>query len=259
MPYRRCALSLLLVMTMLTGCSEFYSGEKTVRLKGENVSRIIEPEGELTAETYTINIDNLLIDERKASHISIAQSDEPYVIVDYCPELDEYGFEVEILDGEINITTDYDCIYAADNFHIEIYANYDTLNLNGGYDVLIDGSGVDELTINAGEYVDCWLDYMNLDLLNMNLTGNGNLYMYSGRAFKIEANISGSYEIDARRLLTRYCTLDISGYCDSDWSVQDILRLDYSGWGELGYYGSPKIWQEVAGAQVEQVDEDTFV
>jgi len=258
-PYRCCALLLLLALTMLTGCSDFYTGEKTIRLKGENVSRVIEPEEELTAEFYTINIDNLLIDERKASHVSIAQSDEPYVIVNYCPGMDEYGFAVDIRDGEINISTDYDYIYAADSFHIEIYANYDTLNLNGGYDVLIDGTGVDKLTINAGEYVDCWLDYMDLNQLNMNLNGNGTFYMYSGRAFKIEANVTGSYEIDAKRLLTRYCNLDISGYCDSDWSVQDILRLDYSGWGELGYYGSPKIWQEVAGAQVEQADEDTFV
>ena len=257
-------LCALLACTALCGCDESFAGRKKVRLRGGEISaEYVMDETALVAcaenQTYEIVIDGLLMDETQRSHVSVVYAETPYVNAVFDRELLDYGFSVALEPGRIVVSTDYDWIYSAQNFYLETGANYDRLTLGGGYDLYVDAGSIESLSISARDYVDCWVEYLSVDLLHIQLNCEGALYFYNGRAFKVEADVRGSYSVDARRLTTRYCVLDISGYCVSQWSVRDSLRLDFTGGGRVSYYGYPSVTKLLSGpGELIFEDKDVF-
>jgi hypothetical protein len=69
-----------------------------------------------------------------------------------------------------------------------------------------------------------------------------------GAVDRLEVDISGAGELDARALAAKQVEIDLSGAGEAVVSASESLDVDISGAGEVTYYGTPKISQDISGA-----------
>jgi len=78
---------------------------------------------------------------------------------------------------------------------------------------------------------------------NINMSGASNLKV-SGETYKLDVDLSGAGEVDAKDLHARIVSVDSSGAAQADVYASEELRADVSGAGNVNYYGDPKTVKE---------------
>lgn len=118
--------------------------------------------------------------------IPIDPSEVARVEVTYSEEFDNYGFYVTIENSVISVGTGFkDYIYDIDEFNMTIYANFNEIGLSGGgYDALVDATGIKVISIGTSGAVDCDVSSLVASELDVEVSGS-----FSGK--QISPTISG--------------------------------------------------------------------
>ncbi len=145
---------------------------------------------------------------------------------------------------------------------------YFSENVSSSEDVKIRVSGpsFDELTV-AGSGEIRAMTALKSDKMDVDVSGSGNVYVLQGEfgdldcgisgsggielggtANALEANVSGSGEVDAKTLKTNTLDAQISGSGTVTCHVNQRLKADISGSGEVLYLGEPTVDADVSGS-----------
>jgi len=87
---------------------------------------------------------------------------------------------------------------------------------------------------------------ISVEKLSLSCSGSGTIAL-KGRAGDMDAEISGSGEINAFGLLTDTCSLSSSGAGKANLNVSQKLDVDISGTATVKYKGNPKVKQDISG------------
>jgi hypothetical protein len=86
------------------------------------------------------------------------------------------------------------------------------------------------------------------DDFNINASGAGTIQV-SGETTKLNIDISGAGEVDAKDLHAQNVSIDSSGAAEADVYASEELHIHVSGAGNVNYYGNPKtVTEDRSGA-----------
>jgi len=114
----------------------------------------------------------------------------------------------------------------------EIY-NDSTLNMDN---LRINISGTGRLNLK-----------LDINTLTVNISGGAEL-IFEGQCNKLNITITGVGNINADKMETTTCSIDISGYGRSKLNVTDQININISGYGKVLYTGNPTIKQNITGS-----------
>lgn len=109
---------------------------------------------------------------------------------------------------------------------------------------------------------------LNLENLDLSISGSGTVYLPSLTAKSLKATISGSGDvkvsggklntetfivsgsgdIDAEHVIATNCIIKISGYGDVTVNVTETLDVSISGSGDVSYRGNPDVESDISGS-----------
>ena len=91
---------------------------------------------------------------------------------------------------------------------------------------------------------------LNLEATNFKIDGSGSAdVILSGFVNNLDVDLSGSMTMDAFKLSTNKCRVEISGSGDAKVNVANELDAEISGSGEIKYKGNPsKVKKEISGS-----------
>lgn len=90
--------------------------------------------------------------------------------------------------------------------------------------------------------------FANLSDLRLEVTGAGDLEVFSSEVDVLEAIVSGAGDVDAFGLSAGEAIMKVTGAGDVELTVTDRLAGDVSGAGNLRYRGNPELAINVTGA-----------
>ncbi len=237
-----CLLPLLLAA--FSGCIRINFRE-TVDLTGEMTSFTAVPDA--AADEYDITIEDLIL--TGSAELSITPSDEPRVEVECRKSLLDYGFEV-VFDGEtLRIACQHPQLtFRGGNLKLHIYANYRSIELAGGYDLAVDGTGMDEIRLGVSGAVNGEMKNLDAADVTIRIAGAGSIRM-EGKTDALAMDVAGAAKVDAEALTAATAKIDIAGAGTVTMTVTDALDAGISGTGSVHYYGDPEnVNARVSGA-----------
>jgi hypothetical protein len=101
------------------------------------------------------------------------------------------------------------------------------------------------VTISGGGHVE--IEDLVTDVLQVSITGLGDLYIDEGKAAKQAITISGGGDYRARGLESDAADVRISGLGAATVWAKDQLKVDISGGGSVKYLGDPSLEQNISG------------
>ncbi len=105
---------------------------------------------------------------------------------------------------------------------------------------------VEHLSVNASGPSELLLGGVNLDVLNLQMSGPANVELM-GDAAQANINMSGPSSLLAATLMLQRANLNMSGPSDAKVWVVQTLNASLSGPAELAYYGDAKVKTATAG------------
>lgn len=108
--------------------------------------------------------------------------------------------------------------------------------LNSDLKLIISGSG----RIEASK--------IKTTLLNVQISGSGEVYLNGGYVSDLEYSISGSGKIDSEYLLSNHAKVLVSGSGNVILQVVQQLSVSISGSGTVKYHGNPQITTDINGS-----------
>ncbi len=190
--------------------------------------------------------------------IKIVHADAPRVEATYSKDLDNYGFNVDINDGQIKVSVDKQRSFITKKFILTIYANFDKIVVAGGLPLSVDASDVNDLYLDISGGVEAGIYNVNAQTVYIDAKGAADIEI-SGMAENFSLEIAGAGELDGKRLLCKSASIEISGAGEADISVTDDLYVKISGAGEVEYYGSPDVTNNSNGvAELKQKSPETY-
>ena len=103
------------------------------------------------------------------------------------------------------------------------------------------------LKIRVSGAGDIDIDGVNGSKVDVIISGLGSVYIRDGAVDEMEVGISGSGSFKAKDVRAQYGDIHISGLGNAEVWVEEELEERSSGPGNIEYYGSPKINQDVSG------------
>ena len=101
----------------------------------------------------------------------------------------------------------------------------------------ISATGVNNISVSG---------FQNLDQLDVNITGVGNLEMV-GSAELLNVNNSGSTNVFGFDFIAKTCNINLSGVGNIQITVTDLLTGSLTGVGNIFYKGNPQVSVSVSG------------
>ena len=97
---------------------------------------------------------------------------------------------------------------------------------------------------------------MNLKAEELTASASGGADLtFKGSSNKFDITITGTGTVDAEKLKTKECRVEISGLGKARLNVQQKLDVNISGFGKVDYRGNPQINQVISGAgKVNKLD-----
>lgn len=235
-------LTLMMVLSCL-GCVRL---PRIIELSNETVTFSAAPEK--AEKEYDITVRDMVM--MGATELTITPSDDPHVEVECSKALrDKYGLAVTFSGDTLTVATSAPHLsFRGGVLKLHIYANYDSIDLSGGYTMHVDGTGMREVDLSVKGAVNCTMKDLDADDVSVDLSGAGNISM-SGAADSLEVDVSGAAKIDAEALTVREADVSISGAGSMVLTVTDALDAGISGTGSVRYYGDPQnVNARVSGA-----------
>ncbi|CAN5240921.1 head GIN domain-containing protein [soil metagenome] len=234
------ALFSCLVLLLLLSCNSnppYIKGNGQVVSEARNLNSFQELDIHGNYEVYLY---------RGAKEMVKVEADEN--IVDY--------IITEVKDGKLKVF-DKESIKSKNN--IKLYITYNKLKRinSGGAANIVSGNSLKsdhlQVKMSGAGLMDLKIEATTLDL---NLSGAG-LINLSGTVENQNLHISGAGNLDAYRLKSKDCDINLSGIGGAQIFVEDNLNAHLSGVGGIRYKGNPlKVNREVAGLGRINQDKD---
>lgn len=264
MRWLKAAFCLLLCAFLLVGCGfDMNSIDRFVKdvtpkdVRGEIKELSVTPlDGR---EARKLDFENISFTNTENAKIKIVPSDETRVEATYSEKMDEHGFSVKILEGEVRISTPRSSNFIADIFEITVYANINEIEVSGGITIEMDAKeSKGEIDIDIEGAASAYIYNISVREMNIDVAGAASITL-SGNAERVETELNGAGTIDAKSLVCKNAEIGISGAGTAEVSVTDVLMADLDGVGTLKYYGDPAVKNLSGGlTDLEQVSKEIY-
>ena len=238
--------------TMKSGVSEIadgYAGEfkNSVTLSGEVAEEEVSPADGNKITSVVLNGASFNAVNGGTAFIKIIPSAENRVEIKYQSDIKDHGFAVTAKNGELKISTDREIHFRTECFEVTVYANCDSVSINGGIELIMDGVSTESLEIDVQGAVKAQIADAHADSMSIKVDGAGE-FDINGDVDTFSAEFNGAGELRAKELICKDASISISGAGDVEISCTGTLSTDISGVGNVGYYGSPTLSLNNSGA-----------
>ena len=237
---------------MKSGVSEIadgYAGEfkNNVTLSGEVAEEEVSPADGKKITSVVLNGASFNAVNGGTAFIKIIPSAENRVEIKYQSDIKDHGFAVTAKNGELKISTDREIHFRTECFEVTVYANCDSVSINGGIELIMDGVSTESLEIDVQGAVKAQIADAHADSMSIKVDGAGE-FDINGDVDTFSAEFNGAGELRAMELICKDASISISGAGDVEISCTGTLSTDISGVGNVGYYGSPALSLNNSGA-----------
>ena len=237
---------------MKSGVSEIadgYAGEfkNSVTLSGEVAEEEVSPADGKKITSVVLNGASFNAINGGTAFIKIIPSAENRVEIKYQSDIKDHGFAITAKNGELKISTDREIHFRTECFEVTVYANCDSVSINGGIELLMDGVSTESLEIDVQGAVKAQIADAHADSMSIKVDGAGE-FDINGDVDTFSAEFNGAGELRAKELICKDASISISGAGDVEISCSGTLSTDISGVGNVGYYGSPTLSLNNSGA-----------
>lgn len=237
---------------MKSGVSEIadgYAGEfkNNVTLSGEVAEEEVSPADGKKITSVVLNGASFNAVNGGTAFIKIIPSAENRVEIKYQSDIKDHGFAVTAKNGELKISADQGTRFYTECFEVTVYANCDSVSINGGIELLMDSVSTESLEIRVRGGVKAEIADAHADFLSIIVDGAGD-FDISGEVGALSAEVDGAGEIRAKELVCKDASINVCGAGDVEISCTGTLSTDISGVGNVGYYGSPTLSLNNSGA-----------
>lgn len=237
---------------MKSGVSEIadgYAGEfkNSVTLSGEVAEEEVSPADGKKITSVVLNGASFNAINGGTAFIKIIPSAENRVEIKYQSDIKDHGFAVTAKNGELKISTDREIHFRTECFEVTVYANCDSVSINGGIELIMDGVSTESLEIDVQGAVKAQIADAHADSMSIKVDGAGE-FDINGDVDTFSAEFNGAGELRAKELICKDASISISGAGDVEISCTGTLSTDISGVGSVGYYGSPALSLNNSGA-----------
>ncbi len=226
---------LLLGLALLAGAFSACEDVLGVKGKGDVVTEVRNVDGFHAVEISTNGYLELRVDS--VYHVEI-QCEES--VLPFLQTIED--------NGVLKIHFDRD-VYDVDNLKITVSApNWDAVTLNGSVKVdipdAISGSLLDLRVSGSGD-----IRVFNADFAKVltSITGSGDIDV-NGAADQLDCTISGSGSLDALGCPVLTVKVTISGSGNARLDVSESLQATISGSGDIEYRGNPQVTSNISGS-----------
>lgn len=238
--------------TLRNGVSEIadgYAGEfkNSVTLSGEVAEEKVSPADGKKITSVVLNGASFNAVNGGTAFIKIIPSAENRVEIKYQSDIKDHGFAVTAKNGELKISTDREIHFRTECFEVTVYANCDSVSINGGIELIMDGVSTESLEIDVQGAVKAQIADAHADSMSIKVDGAGE-FDINGDVDTFSAEFNGAGELRAMELICKDASISISGAGDVEISCTGTLSTDISGVGSVGYYGSPALSLNNSGA-----------
>lgn len=237
---------------MKSGVSEIadgYAGEfkNSVTLSGEVAEEEVSPADGKKITSVVLNGASFNAVNGGTAFIKIIPSAENRVEIKYQSDIKDHGFAVTAKNGELKISTDRKIHFRTECFEVTVYANCDSVSINGGIELLMDGVSTESLEIYVQGAVKAQIADAHADSMSIKVDGAGE-FDINGDVDTFSAEFNGAGELRAMELICKDASINVFGAGDVEISCTGTLSTDISGVGSVGYYGSPTLSLNNSGA-----------
>lgn len=237
---------------MKSGVSEIadgYAGEfkNSVTLSGEVAEEEVSPADGKKITSVVLNGASFNAINGGTAFIKIIPSTENRVEIKYQSDIKDHGFAVTAKNGELKISTDRKIHFRTECFEVTVYANCDSVSINGGIELIMDGVSTESLEIDVQGAVKARIADAHADSMSIKVDGAGE-FDINGDVDTFSAEFNGAGELRAKELICKDASISISGAGEAEISCSGTLSTDISGVGNVGYYGSPALSLNNSGA-----------
>lgn len=237
---------------MKSGVSEIadgYAGEfkNSVTLSGEVAEEEVSPADGKKITSVVLNGASFNAINGGTAFIKIIPSAENRVEIKYQSDIKDHGFAVTAKNGELKISTDRKIHFRTECFEVTVYANCDSVSINGGIELIMDGVSTESLEIDVQGAVKAQIADAHADSMSIKVDGAGE-FDINGDVDTFSAEFNGAGELRAKELICKDASINVFGAGDVEISCTGTLSTDISGVGNVGYYGSPALSLNNSGA-----------
>ena len=237
---------------MKSGVSEIadgYAGEfkNNVTLSGEVAEEEVSPADGKKITSVVLNGASFNAINGGTAFIKIIPSAENRVEIKYQSDIKDHGFAVTAKNGELKISTDRKIHFRTECFEVTVYANCDSVSINGGIELIMDGVSTESLEIDVQGAVKAQITDAHADSMSIKVDGAGE-FDINGDVDTFSAEFNGAGELRAKELVCKDASINVFGAGDVEISCTGTLSTDISGVGSVGYYGSPALSLNNSGA-----------
>ena len=238
--------------TLRNGVSEIadgYAGEfkNNVTLSGEVAEEEVSPADGKKITSVVLNGASFNAVNGGTAFIKIIPSAENRAEIKYQSDIKDHGFAVTAKNGELKISADHGTRFYTECFEVTVYANCDSVSINGGIELFMDGVSTESLEIVVRGGLKAEIADAHADFLSIVVDGAGD-FDISGEVGALSAEVDGAGEIRAKELVCKDASINVRGAGDVEISCTGTLSTDISGVGNVGYYGSPTLSLNNSGA-----------
>lgn len=235
-------ISFALCAFLLTGCNIVLDTIKNspvqIRLSGEEVFETITSKDGISAAK--LEFKNMSFVNSETARIFVIPSDETKVEARYPSDIKEHDFEIEIKNGEIEISVPKQKTFSVQTFEITVFANIEEIEISGGVDIEMDATKSKNIDMEIKGGAGIYIYNIAADSLKTDVKGAAAINLI-GKTADAKIEISGAGAIDAKNLVCEKAKVNISGAGAAEISVTNELAANIKGIGSLSYYGDPAI------------------
>lgn len=156
--------------------------------------------------------------------------------------------KTEVVNGELRIFSE-DNLRSREQILIRVIApNLESLNLAGSGNIEVKSAlHAEKMSMVVGGSGNISSKQSDFGQLIVSVSGSGNVEL-AGKAHSMEADVSGSGEVDAHSLTSDTVNTSVSGSGNVTADVVTQLTANVSGSGEVEYTGSPTVNSSVSGS-----------
>ena len=225
------ALACLGALLLLSSCREILG----IRGEGDIVTEIRQVDNFHALDIATAGNVKMRVDSVFRVEVSCEES-----IIDYLETVEQ--------NGVLKILFDRD-VYDVDNLTIIVSApSWDGIEISGSANVQVpDAISGNLLNISISGSGNIEIFQADFNKIKARTTGSGNMSV-EGSADDLNCSITGSGNFDALDCPVKTATVNISGSGNARVNVSEDLDVSISGSGDVEYLGDPQVTSDISGS-----------
>jgi len=237
-------LAAVTLMLLVSSCDRLPNVQITRDMSDETMT--IERSG--TESIYRLDVSRLTLNmNRDTPAIRVIPAATASVTLICSVDFNNYGLSVTIENGVISISTEHNHIYADDNFSLTVRATLSNVQLDGGYNFVMDGgAAADDFRITTRGAVNANITNLRTESIAATVEGVGSLTL-TGNTDRSDIRINGIGNIAAREFVSTNAEVRVTGAGNIELSATTTLYASIRGTGTIRYWGSPTLERSIVG------------